>query len=94
MRSRRWRSPKKCGASQPECIAVSRFDLRSRAEPTKGGVPQIGAVGRITCTAVNRDRYWCACIDALARFAFYSGIGAGATRGYGQARLLDADQEG
>ena len=77
-----------------ECIAVSRFDLRSRAEPTKGGVPQIGAVGRMTCTAVNRDRYWCACIDALARFAFYSGIGAGTTRGYGQARLLDADQEG
>ncbi len=72
-----------------ERLAVSRFDLRSRSEPTKGGVPQIGAVGRITYAAVNRDRYWLACIDALARFALFSGIGASTTRGYGQARLLD-----
>ncbi len=72
-----------------ECIAVSRFDLRSRSEPTKGGIPQIGAVGRVTYAAVNRDRYWLACIDALARFALFGGIGASTTRGYGQARLLD-----
>lgn len=71
-----------------ECIAVSRFDLASRAEPTKGGVPQVGAVGRVTYVAVNRDRYWLACIDTLARFAFYSGVGAGTARGFGRARLL------
>lgn len=71
-----------------ECMAVSRFDLRSLAEPTKSGAWQIGAVGRCTYTATNRDRYWLACIDILAHFAFYSGIGAGATRGFGRARLL------
>lgn len=72
-----------------ECIAVSRFDLASRAEPTKGGVPQVGAVGQVTYVAVHRDRYWLACIDTLARFAFYSGVGAGAARGFGRARLVD-----
>ncbi|MCS7289333.1 MAG: CRISPR-associated endoribonuclease Cas6 [Roseiflexus sp.] len=74
-----------------ECIAVSRFNLHSRSEPTKGGVPQIGATGRVTYAAVNRDRYWLACINTLARFALFSGIGASTTRGYGQARLLDSD---
>ncbi len=71
-----------------ECMAVSRFDLRSLAEPTKSGAWQIGAVGRCTYTATNRDRYWLACIDILANFAFYSGVGAGATRGFGRVCLL------
>jgi CRISPR-associated endoribonuclease Cas6 len=77
-----------------ECIAVSRFELRSRSDPTKGGAPQIGAIGRVTYAAVNRDRYWLACIDALAHFTLFSGIGAGVARGYGQARLLDDDYTG
>ncbi len=71
-----------------ECLAVSRYDLRSVASPTSGGVIQIGAIGRCTYRAINRDRYWRSCIDTLAGFAFYSGIGAGTTRGFGQARLL------
>nr|PZN30350.1 MAG: CRISPR-associated endoribonuclease Cas6 [Chloroflexota bacterium] len=71
-----------------ECLAVSRFELRSQAPLGKGGAPQIGAVGRCTYTAVNRDRYWLACVETLARFAFYSGVGAGTARGFGQARLL------
>ena len=71
-----------------ECIAVSRLNLRSVAEPTKNNALQIGSVGRCTYTAINRDRYWCTCIDTLARYAFWSGIGAGATRGFGRARLL------
>ncbi len=71
-----------------ECIVVSRFDLRTSAEPTKNNATQIGAVGRCTYTAMNNDRYWTACIDTLARFAFWSGIGAGATRGFGRARLV------
>ena len=72
-----------------ECMAVSRFELRSLAEPTKGGAMQIGAVGRCTYTATNRDRYWCACIETLAQFAFWSGVGAGATRGFGRARVVE-----
>jgi CRISPR-associated endoribonuclease Cas6 len=70
-----------------ECLAVSRYDLRTVAGPTSGGALQIGAVGRCTYVATNRDRYWLACITTLARLAFYSGVGAGTTRGFGQARL-------
>lgn len=73
-----------------ECLAVSRYELRTAASPTSGGALQIGAVGRCTYIAAHRDRYWQACITALARLAFYSGVGAGATRGFGQARLLEA----
>lgn len=72
-----------------ECLAISRFDLRSLAAPGKPGAIQIGAVGRCTYTAVNRDRYWLACVATLAHFAFYSGVGAGAARGLGRARLIE-----
>lgn len=73
-----------------EHLAISRFNLRSAVEPTKGGALQIGAIGRCTYTVTSRDRYWLTCIDTLARFAFFSGVGAGTTRGFGQARLLHA----
>jgi len=71
-----------------ECLAVSRFELHSVAEPAKNGALQIGAVGRCTYAAVNRDRYWLACIETLAQFAFYSGVGAGTARGFGRARVV------
>ncbi len=70
-----------------ECIAISRYDLRTMAGPTNGGAIQIGALGRCTYIATNRDRYWLACITTLGRLAFYSGVGAGTTRGFGQARV-------
>jgi CRISPR-associated endoribonuclease Cas6 len=73
-----------------EALAVSRFDLRSAVAPAKGGAIQIGAVGRCLYAATSRDRYGLACVEALARFAFYSGVGAGTARGFGQARLLPA----
>jgi len=74
-----------------ECLAISRYELRSVASPTSGGAIQIGAIGHCTYRAMNHDRYWRACVDTLASFAFYSGIGAGTTRGFGQARLLSAN---
>lgn len=70
-----------------ECLAVSRFTLRSVAGGTSGGALQIGAVGQCGYVAAVRDRYWQACITTLARLALYSGIGAATTRGFGQARL-------
>lgn len=73
-----------------ECLAVSRFDLRTTASPTSGGALQIGTVGHCLYVAVTHDRYWQACITTLARFAFFSGVGAGAARGFGQARLSEA----
>ncbi len=70
-----------------DALAVNRFDIRSASVPTKGGAFQIGAVGRCSYTATSHDRYGLACVEALARFAFYSGVGAGTARGFGQARL-------
>lgn len=69
-----------------ECLAVSRFDLESRAVPLKEGGMRIGAVGQITFTAANFDRFWLGQIHTLAAFALFSGIGAGTTQGLGQAR--------
>lgn len=71
-----------------ECLAISRYDLRTVASPTSGGAMQIGALGRCSYVAVNKDRYWLAAMATLARFAFYSGVGAGTTRGFGQARSI------
>jgi CRISPR-associated endoribonuclease Cas6 len=75
-----------------ERLAVNNFDLRSVAAPTKGGALQIGTVGRCTYTATQHDPFWLACIDILARFAFYSGIGAGAARGFGRTQLIRSDR--
>lgn len=75
-----------------ECMATSRFDIRSHGEPTKNGAVQIGALGQCTYVATNRDRYWCACIETLARFAFWSGVGSGATRGLGRTRLITGER--
>lgn len=72
-----------------ECMAVSRFELRSAPVPAKAGAMQVGAVGLCSYTAVNRDRYWMACVDVLAHLAFYSGVGAATARGLGQARLRE-----
>ena len=73
-----------------EALAISRFDLRSVMLPTKNGASQVGAVGRCTYSATSRDRYGLACMETLARFAFFSGVGAGTARGFGQARLEGA----
>lgn len=74
-----------------ECLAVSRFDLESRAVPLKEGGMRIGAVGQITFTATNFDRFWLGQIHTLAAFAHFSGIGAGTTQGLGQCRLKIED---
>lgn len=71
-----------------ELVAVSRYELRSVREPARNGAFQVGALGECSYTALRRDRHWVTCLEMLARFAFYSGIGAATTRGYGRARLL------
>ena len=71
-------------------VAVSRVDLRSVALPTKGNGLQIGVIGSCGYTLVGRDRSWVGALDLLSRFAFYSGIGAGTTRGFGMARLRES----
>jgi CRISPR-associated endoribonuclease Cas6 len=70
-----------------EALVVNQFELRAVVAPTKGGAVQVGAIGRCGYTALSSDRYGLACVEALARFAFYSGVGAGTARGFGQTRL-------
>ncbi|MCB0256076.1 MAG: CRISPR system precrRNA processing endoribonuclease RAMP protein Cas6 [Anaerolineae bacterium] len=70
-----------------ECLGVARYRLRSRPVPVKGDAWRPGALGQITYVALTYDRYWMAVLQTLARFALYSGIGAGTASGQGQARL-------
>ncbi len=72
-----------------ECLAISRFNLKSRPVPLKGGGLRIGAVGSVTFTATNFDRFWLGQIHTLAAFALYAGVGAGTAQGLGQARRVE-----
>ena len=71
-----------------ECIAVSNYRLRSRSLRLRERVVQRGATGRCDYVALNRDRYWCGTISALAAFAFYSGAGYMTTQGMGECRWV------
>ena len=71
-----------------ELIAVSRFELRSAPGWERGPGLRIGAIGRITYQALNRDRYWLAVFSLLAEFALYAGVGAMTTAGMGQVRQI------
>jgi CRISPR-associated endoribonuclease Cas6 len=83
--------PDEIRAFAAEHIAISGFDMRSATVPIKNGAFQTGAVGRCVYTTTRRDHSWSAAIDLLARFAFYSGVGAGTARGFGQVRLPAID---
>lgn len=75
-----------------ECLAVGRYRLSSRRVPMKGGGLRIGAIGEITYTSLNYDRYWMSVIGTLAAFALFSGVGAGTSMGLGQARQVDSTE--
>lgn len=72
-----------------ECLAISRFELRSRPVPGKNGGLRIGAVGLVTYTTLNYDRYWMSLIHTLAAFSLYAGLGAGTSQGLGQCRVME-----
>lgn len=76
-----------------EMVAISRYKLESRAVAFKEGSQRMGGVGRVTYRALGGDRYWLGVMQMLADFAFYSGVGALTTSGFGQARrAVRADQ--
>ncbi len=72
-----------------ECMAISKYRLQSKMILGKGDRVHRGAVGRCTYTALNRDRYWCSTVSALAAFSFYSGAGYQTTQGLGVCRWLE-----
>jgi len=69
-----------------ECLAISQYELETRPVPQKSRGLRVGAVGRVSYTAINYDRYWMSLIATLAEFSLYSGLGAGTTQGLGQCR--------
>jgi len=71
-----------------ECLAISRYDLETKSIPQKGMGLRVGAVGSVTFTATNYDRYWMSVITTLAEFALYSGLGTGTAQGLGQVRRI------
>lgn len=72
-----------------EMVAISRYKLESRSVAFKAGSQRIGGVGRVTYRAIGGDRYWLGVMQMLADFAFYSGVGALTTAGFGQARRAE-----
>jgi CRISPR-associated endoribonuclease Cas6 len=74
-----------------ECLAVSRFELRSRAVAMQEGSLRLGCVGQVTYTALNADRYWLNMLHALAAYALYSGVGVRTGTGLGQVRAVETE---
>jgi CRISPR-associated endoribonuclease Cas6 len=74
-----------------ECLAIGRYHLSSRVVPTKSVGKRIGAVGFVTYTSLNFDRYWMSVIAVLSHFALFAGVGAGTTMGLGQCRPLEEE---
>jgi CRISPR-associated endoribonuclease Cas6 len=71
-----------------ECLAISRYKLSSRSALVKRGGQRIGGVGEVTYTSLNYDLYWMSVIGVLAAFALFCGVGAGASMGLGQCRVI------
>jgi len=69
-----------------ECLAISRYKIESRSVRVKGQALRMGAIGRVTYTSLNYDRYWMSLVQVLAEFALFAGVGAGTTMGLGQGR--------
>lgn len=67
-------------------VAVSHYQLHTETLQHKRKSIMIGAVGRVTYTALGGDRYWLAVMNLLADFALYSGVGVKTTSGLGQVR--------
>ena len=76
-------------------LAISRYSLRTRSVPVKGGGLRVGAVGRITYTNLDQDQHqhWMRQMQALAAFAIFSGVGAGTSMGLGQCRMVYREAE-
>lgn len=79
--------PEELGAALTERLTLRHLALRSRGD---AALHMIGCTGRATYhlpRATPEEARW---LTALARFAFFSGVGAKTTAGFGRARLYRA----
>lgn len=74
-------------ASFEQHVAVSRFELSSRAVQVSGGL-LVGAVGEITYSVLKPERYLLAALHCLADFSCFSGCGQKTTMGMGQTEKI------
>jgi CRISPR-associated endoribonuclease Cas6 len=70
-------------------LVLGRYRLQSIHVPAFGG-GEIAFTGHCTFVATNRDRYYLHCCAALLRLAFFSGVGAKASLGFGMVRAESA----
>ncbi len=75
-----------------ECLTLGRYELRSIHVPAFGA-GESAFTGRCTFFAVNRDRYYLHCCGALLRLAFFSGVGAKTSMGFGLAHPSEPWQD-
>ncbi|MGB9521148.1 MAG: CRISPR system precrRNA processing endoribonuclease RAMP protein Cas6 [Anaerolineales bacterium] len=75
-----------------ECMAVSRYDLKTQAVALKQGGVRIGMTGWADFTTLNYDRYWMSLVATLARYALFAGVGAAVTQGMGQCRMVEEQE--
>jgi len=71
-----------------ECLAIARYELRTRVVEMKNQGKRPGAVGEMSYVSICYDRYWMSVIHTLAAFARFGGAGAGVTLGMGQCRVV------
>jgi CRISPR-associated endoribonuclease Cas6 len=70
-------------------MALSRYELRTVAVPFKPGMVKFGAVGYGVYTAPHPDEALLSALNLLSEFAFYAGVGAQTTMGFGQCRPVE-----
>lgn len=69
-------------------MALSRYELKTIAVPFKPGTVKFGAVGYGVYTAPHPDEALLSALNLLSEFAFYAGVGAQTTMGFGQCRPI------
>lgn len=70
-------------------MALSRYDLKTVAVPFKPGTLKFGALGYGVYTAPHPDEALLSALNLLSEFAFFSGVGAQTTMGFGQCRPIE-----
>lgn len=69
-----------------ECLVLGRYTLAANWMPLFDQGGETAFTGRAIFTAVNRDRYYLHCCTALLRLAFFCGVGAKTSMGFGMTR--------
>ncbi len=76
-----------------EAVVVSYYDLHSVQVQLKGPL-RPASKGDVRYLVTTKDAYWRNCLQLLAEFGFYAGLGANSTTGLGQCRVMPPRNRG